>query len=500
MSDQVVTRFAPSPTGDLHMGGLRTALFSYVLAKHHHGKFYLRIEDTDYKRCQEGSSDAILSALQWCGLQWDGEVIYQSDRLALYSRYAHMLLSKGLAYRCFCSEERLEEVRKKHMAQGLRRGYDGHCRHLSSKDMAAHIKQLKPYVIRLKLPKQGDVHVEDALRGTIQFPWQQLEDFIILKADGFPTYHLAHVVDDALCKVTHVLRGSEWISTLPVHDFILQGLGWPSPVYVHLPLILDSEGGKLSKRKQAVSVQAFQDQGYLKEAVINFLALLGWSYDDKTTLFSLDELIKQFSIGRVSKSAAEFSVEKLDYFNHHYLVSLPPVELRQRLAPFLKKAFSHLYRSDHPACAPESMLAQQTAQQRAENLASLYVSRLKHLSELESYLAVLLSEEPMVYEAAVWQHKKLNHATSLMSLEAMIALLDGLQPWTQEHVEASLKELALKHDWKVFTVMMPLRIALTASQQSPSSALIAYYLGQEESVKRLKAAYASLQAQNLSES
>ena len=298
---EVVTRFAPSPTGALHIGGLRTALYSYLMAKVNGGKFILRIEDTDRTRFVGEAVEDITASLKWAGLKWDQGPIYQSERLSLYKEQADKLLGSGNAYRCFCSAERLANLREQQKESKQDIGYDRKCRNLSSEEITEKLARNDAFTIRLKLPESGSIEVQDHVRGVISYDFRNLEDLVIVKTDGFPTYHLAHVVDDSLMNVSHVFRGTEWIPTSPMHAFMFDALGFPRIEYVHLPLILSPDGGKLSKRHGATSVKEFIAQGYTKEGLINYLCLLGWSLDDKTENFTLEDLEKVFDPKRISR-------------------------------------------------------------------------------------------------------------------------------------------------------------------------------------------------------
>ncbi|TFG75748.1 MAG: glutamate--tRNA ligase, partial [Chrysiogenales bacterium] len=324
-----VVRFAPSPTGYLHVGGARTALFNFLFARHHGGIFILRIEDTDQKRFQAEALQEIFASLKWLGLNWDegpeagGErgPYFQSQRTALYSRHAEQLLAAGKAYRCFCSEERLarmrEEQEKAKMAHGS--GYDRHCRLRPEAEVKALLAADAPHVVRLKVPDNRVVVFNDLIRGEISYDSSQLDDLVLLKSDGFPTYHLANVVDDHLMRITHVLRGDEWIASTPKHVLIYEAFGWPQPHFAHMPVILAADGGKLSKRRGAASVLDYQRSGFQPEALLNFLVLLGWAPGGDREIMTLDEMTAAFSLQRVSAKAAVFDETKLEWMNGHYL-------------------------------------------------------------------------------------------------------------------------------------------------------------------------------------
>ena len=303
-------RYAPSPTGFQHIGGFRTALFSWLYARHCGGQFILRIEDTDVARTVEGSVDNLIEGLQWLGMDIDEGPLYggpfgpyyQTERKALYQQYAHQLIASGHAYRCYCTPERLDKMRKEQEAQKLPPRYDRHCRYLTDEERAANEAAGQTWVVRFAMPMEGETVVRDGLRGTVTFKNSDIDDTVLLKTDGLPTYHLAHIVDDHMMEITHVLRGEEWISSAPRHVQIYKALGWEEPLIYHVPNILGKDKKKLSKRRGAPAWGDFQQQGYLPEAVFNFLALLGWSYDDKTEIFTQEELIKSFTLERVGLS------------------------------------------------------------------------------------------------------------------------------------------------------------------------------------------------------
>lgn len=325
----VIVRFAPSPTGYLHVGGHRTALYNYLFARKHGGRFILRIEDTDQSRYVEGAVENLVKSLRAMGLDWDAGPdkedekgpYYQSQRLEIYQREIHRLISTGKAYRCFCSSERLAELRERQLAAGESPGYDGRCRHLDPQE--AEKRALKePHVIRMRVPDDGAMTFHDVIRGEITVEFSRVDDQVLMKSDGFPTYHFANVVDDHYMGVTHVIRGEEWLPSLPKHLLLYDDLGWEAPVFAHLPLLLNPDKSKLSKRQGDVAVEDYLAKGYLPQALNNFLALLGWNPGDNREIFSMDELIERFSLDRVNKAGAVFNTEKLDWMNHQYIQAM----------------------------------------------------------------------------------------------------------------------------------------------------------------------------------
>ena len=346
----VRVRFAPSPTGYVHVGSLRTALYNYLFAKKNKGEFLLRLEDTDRTRLQEGSADNLLKALYDTGVIPDEGLIMgedgkasqkgdsgpyiQSERLELYQKYIKQLLNEGKAYYCFCTKERLDNLRSRQKAAGLTPRYDGHCRNLSEEEIKKRIDAGEPYVIRLKLPENKDIIFHDVVRGDVTINTDDLDDQVLIKADGFPTYHFAVVVDDHLMGITHVIRGEEWLPSTPKHVYLYECFGWKAPQYVHLPNILNADHKKLSKRQGDVAVGDFLDKGYLPEALINYLALLGWSPEDEREIMTLSEMVKSFDLSKVHRSGAVFDREKLDWMNGQYIKAMEDNTLAELIAPY----------------------------------------------------------------------------------------------------------------------------------------------------------------------
>lgn len=347
----VRVRFAPSPTGFVHIGSLRTALYNYLFAKKMGGEYILRVEDTDQSRLVEGAIENMLNAMKWAGvnhsegviLDDSGKVVQkgeygpyiQSQRLDIYQEYIKQLLDSGKAYYCFCTKERLDEVRDAQRAAGETAKYDGHCKNLSKEEVEANIKAGIPYVIRLRLPENHTIKFTDLVRGDMEFNTNDLDDQVLMKTDGFPTYHFAVVVDDYLMKITHVIRGEEWVSSTPKHVYLYEAFGWEVPVFVHLPNILNKEKKKLSKRQGDVAVEDFKKKGYLPEGLVNYVALVGWSPEDNQELFTMEELEKAFSVERVSKSGGVFDTEKLNWVNQHYIKDGDDAYLTDLAIPFL---------------------------------------------------------------------------------------------------------------------------------------------------------------------
>jgi glutamyl-tRNA synthetase len=345
MTNPIRVRFAPSPTGYLHVGGARSALFNYLFAKHHQGTFILRIEDTDRTRFVEGALTEIYESLKWLGISWDegpdveGECgpYTQSERVELYRSHAEQLLKSGSAYRCFCTAERLAEMRKEQEKRKIKVGYDRHCCFLTKEEVQQRLGSDDPFVIRFKIPEARTIRFIDAIRGAIEYKSDVLDDFVLLKTDGFPTYHLANVVDDHLMAISHVLRGDEWIASTPRHILLYEAFGWNVPQFAHLPIILAEGGGKLSKRKGAASVMDYKKAGYLPEALMNFLALLGWAPGGDREKMSFEELIHLFSLEQVSPKASVFDEKKLEWMNGIYLAEQSVTRLVSEVVPLLQE-------------------------------------------------------------------------------------------------------------------------------------------------------------------
>ncbi len=336
MNDKTVrVRIAPSPMGDPHVGTAYMALFNLIFAKHHKGQFILRIEDTDRSRSRPEYEQNIYTALKWCGIEWDEGPdrggpygpYRQSERFEIYKEYADELLKQGKAYKCFCTEKELNEMRELAAKQGKsQQGYDRRCRNLTTEEVEQKEKSGLPYVIRLKVPLTGDCIYDDAIKGRMTFPWADIDDQVLLKSDGFPTYHLANVVDDYLMKITHVIRGDEWISSTPKHIMLYNAFGWMPPTFMHMPLLLGNDGKKLSKRRNPTSIFYYRDSGYLPEAFMNFLTLMGYSMTGDREIYSLDDIIKEFDYKRIGVSGAIFDVQKLDWVNQQYMLKNIPVD------------------------------------------------------------------------------------------------------------------------------------------------------------------------------
>jgi glutamyl-tRNA synthetase len=487
MASLVRVRFAPSPTGYLHIGGLRSALYNWLFARHHGGTFILRVEDTDRSRYVEGAIENLYRSLVSCGLTPDegvaveGDAIVdkgphgpylQSTRREKHLQYAYDLIEKDAAYYCFCTKERLEEVAKQQQLLKQPIMYDRHCRNLSKQEAENRAAIGDEHVIRLKVPTEGSIKMQDMIRGDVEIPWAQVDDQVIIKSDGFPTYHLAATSDDHDMEISHVIRGEEWLSSLPKHLFIFQTMGWKAPQYAHLPLLLNPDRSKLSKRQGDVAVEDYLNKGYLPEALINFVALLGWNPTSDREIFEKEELATLFDISKVNKGGAVFNVEKLDWLNGHYIKSMPVEEYFERLR---KSGF-----------LPEGIVAERAARIVRERLNTLgeVPAAIKETSELAEYHA----------ENLVW--KKSTPEDAKARLEAMHAYLEGKdEAWfgNVAVMEEETRTWIADKGWTNGDTLWPTRVALSGREKSPSPFELMFVLGKDVSLVRLDAAIAKMQ-------
>ncbi len=437
----VRTRFAPSPTGFLHVGGLRTALFNFLFSKKNQGKFILRIEDTDRARFVPGAIEKIIESLNEFKLQFDEGPILQSERLPLYKKHAEELVAKQAAYYCFCSTERLDALRKEQEALKKAPKYDTHCLNLTADEVKAKLANQEPHVIRLNVPADQNVRFTDLVHGEISISTNDLDDQVLLKSDGFPTYHLAVVVDDHDMNISHVIRGDEWIPSTPKHILLYSFFGWESPQFVHLPLLLSKAKKKLSKRDGDVAVADFVAQGYLPEALLNFVALLGWNPKTEQEIFTLDELVEQFSFGKVNKSGAVFDLEKLDWINSTYIRKLTPEELFEKITPFLPET----------ATQPKEFILK---------ILKLEQDRLKKLSEIGERVKYFFQEPE--YDPALLIWKKSEPTAIKAGLEKLHEFLKA-----NPTDEATIKQFIADQNLKIGEVLWPLRVALSGLDASP---------------------------------
>lgn len=477
----VRTRYAPSPTGDPHLGNIRTALFDWLLARRHGGQFILRIEDTDQARYVEGGVENLMAALRWLGLDWDegpdvgGPVgpYVQSQRLETYREHAAMLLASDHAYYCYCSSERLDEVRKAQQARKEPPRYDRHCRDLTAEQRRDALAGGVTPVVRFKTPLTGETRALDALRGEVVFQNSTLDDFVILKSDGYPTYHLAAMVDDHLMEITHVLRDESWLPSAPRHFLIYEAFGWEPPVFAHVSRVLGSDKAKLSKRHGAHSVLEYRDQGYLPQALVNFLALLGWSLDDHTDIMDLQTLIENFSIERLIPNPAVFNAEKLLWMNGAYIREMSVEELTDSVLPFLER---HL---GHPA--ERGVLLR---------VIPLVRERIKLLSEIVEMAGFFFTDRELEYDSEVLLGKRYagDPSTAAAAIETAVTRIEDLERWDQESLEATLRPLAEELGVKAGDLFGVIRVAVTGKTAAPPLFETLEVLGKARTIERLLSA------------
>jgi glutamyl-tRNA synthetase len=485
MGDRVRVRFAPSPTGALHVGGARTAIYNWAFARRNGGAFILRIDDTDPERSTSENTAQILHSLEWLGIDWDegpevgGEFgpYFQTGRAALYSAALESMKANGGAYPCFCSIEQLEEKRDTaRTAEGLA-GYDRTCRSLDPEIVAARLRAGEPHVWRLAVPlERRDIAVEDAVRGTTMFPIDVMDDFVLVRADGTPTYNFATVVDDAGMEISHVIRGDDHLSNTPRQILVYEALGLQPPVFAHLSMIWGPDGKRLSKRHGATSVEAFREEGFLPEALLNYLALLGWSLDGETTIIPPEVLKKTFSLERISKNPAVFDQEKLEWMNGAYIRELPPEDLACRMIPWLEKG----------ELATEA--ASETAPGWLVALARLVSERLKRLDELAPMVRFLFSAGVEIEPSAM--EKVLSKDGSADALDLMVRVLTTLEPWQTSAIEEALRALPEELAMKPKTLFQIARVAISGSMVSLPLFESMELLGREATVSRLRSALA----------
>ncbi len=477
MAETVRTRIAPSPTGDPHVGTAYVALFNYALARRHGGSFVLRIEDTDRERSNPASERMIFDSLRWLGLSWDeGPDVggprgpyRQSERSAIYREHVEALVERGGAYPCFCTRERLDSLREEQRRQKASvMGYDGHCRAISREEAARRRAAGEPHVIRLAMPKEGDTVVHDLLRGEIRFDNTLVDDQVLLKSDGFPTYHLANVVDDHLMGITHVVRAEEWISSLPKHVRLYEAFGWELPVFCHLPLLRNADRSKISKRKNPVSLNYYRRAGFLPEAMLNYLALMGWIMPDGVTEeFTLDEFIASFTLERITLGGPVFDLEKLTWLNGKYIRALADEDLLARLR-------SGPFSDDH-----------------LRKVISLVHERIDRLEDFVAYGGFFFTGEVDYDDAARTKlvAKKRTPAETAAMLEAVLEeRLDPLLEWTAAGLESALRAHAEAAGWKAGDLFMPVRVAVTGKATTPPLFETMEVLGKELCRRRLRRA------------
>lgn len=472
---EVRTRFAPSPTGYMHVGNLRTALYTWLIARHGGGKFILRIEDTDQERLVEGATEVIYATLRKCGLNWDegpdlgGPVgpYIQTQRRDLYGKYAQLLLDTGHAYRCFCTKERLDAL---HNENGLG-GYDGHCRTLSQKEIDEKLSAGVPYVIRQKIPREGHTTFHDVVFGDITVENATLDDQVLIKSDGLPTYNFANVVDDHLMGITHVVRGSEYLSSAPKYNLLYEAFGWEVPTYIHCSPVMRDQHNKMSKRKGDPSYEDLLAMGYLSEAIVNYVTLLGWSpkgENSEREFFTLSELAEAFDVAGISKSPAIFDIEKLKYFNANYLRALSPEDFYQGAEPYLKEAVR--------TPGIDLRLIAPLVQPRCDTWLDI-APQVDFFDALPEYSNELYCHKKM----------KTNVENSLEALNLVLPVLEALPEWSYDAIHDALIDLAASHELKNGRIMWPVRTALSGKAVTPGGAVeLCHILGRDESLRRIR--------------
>lgn len=480
MNKPVRVRFAPSPTGYLHVGGARSALFNYLFARHHGGTFILRIEDTDRSRFVADALKEIYESLRWLGLQWDegpeapGEYgpYIQSQRLDIYRKHAQILLDSGHAYRCFCTPERLSQLRAEQEKTKQNAGYDRKCRNLSPEEEKKLLDAGTPYVIRFKIPSGRTVAFEDGIRGKIEYSSDVLDDLVLIKSDGFPTYHMANVVDDHLMAISHVLRGDEWIASTPRHVLLYEAFGWEAPVFAHLPVILSPDGGKLSKRKGAASVMDYKNAGYLPEALFNFLAFLGWAPGDDREKMSREELIKAFSLEQVSPKASVLDEKKLEWMNGLYMAERDSRSLAEEVLPVWKERgyVSSEKTSDDP------WLLQ---------IIDLLKGRSKRVTELIDNSSYFFKDPESYEEKAA---RKTFTPDSLQNLNKIKSALSVQDDFSHEKLEALYRDLAAKSGISSGKLIHSTRLAVSGISFGPGLFELMQTLGKETVLRRIERA------------
>lgn len=445
---KVCVRFAPSPTGYLHIGSLRTALFSWLFARKHQGRFILRIEDTDRERIVSGAVENIIEALKWYGLDYDEGPVFQSKRLEIYKKKAHELVKRGKAYYCFCSEKRLEEQRQLQMANRQAPKYDGHCRTLSEDEVKNKIASHQTHIIRLKVPEEGSTEFDDVVYGHITVENKNIDDQVLMKSDGYPTYHLANVVDDYEEGITHVIRAEEWLPSTPKHVLLYQAFVWPMPKFVHLPMVLGKDRSKLSKRHGALSALEYKKKGYLPEAVLNFIALLGWNPKTNQEIFTREELVKEFDLDKVNKASGIFDLEKLDWLNGYYIRKLDLDRLTDLCLEYIND--------------------KKVKKDYLKKIVALFQGRMRQLSQI-SELASFFFEEKLEYNPEILVPSKIDKD---FTLTILILTANFVREIKEDDFETKKLKLLFEHfiqknNLNNTVVLWPLRVAITGKEASP---------------------------------
>ena len=501
MNNKIRTRFAPSPTGYLHVGSLRTAFYNYLFAKHNNGDFILRIEDTDRSRYVEGSIENLVKILDLTGLEYSEGIFtdnnnktcqkgnfgpyMQSERLEIYKKYIDELIKNDYAYFCFCSQERLSEMRKEQQAQKIAPMYDGKCRELDKKEIQKLLDKKTPFVVRLKVPKDGFTEFDDLVYGKIKIANKTIDDQVIMKSDGFPTYHLANVVDDHLMEISHTIRGEEWLPSTPKHILLYKAFNWEIPKFAHLPLLLNPDKSKLSKRQGDVSVEDYLNKGYLSEALLNFILLLGWNPKTEEEIFSLDEMIKRFGLSGVNKTGAILNTEKLDWINGNYIRKMNIRDLTELCVPYLidAKLIKKVSSIKYQVLSTD----EEISFDYLEKVIALEQERMKKLSEIgESIKFIFIDKLKYEKDLLIW--KKMDIGEVKNNLELTYSELEKLneKDFTKDNLEKALGDLMQREEIKTGELLWPFRTALTGLKGSPGPFDIAITLGKEKVLERIQ--------------
>ncbi len=479
---EVRVRYAPSPTGFLHIGGLRTALYNYLFARHHGGNFILRVEDTDRARFVEGAVEDFIHMLNWAGIEIDEGPgkdggygpYFQSQRLDIYRKYADQLLNEGKAYRCFCSSDRLDQMRKFQEKSKLPPKYDRTCLRLSPEEIQKNLDAKSPFTMRMKVPDDTTIRFTDLIRGDVEFASFNVDDQVLVKSDGYPTYHLANIVDDHLMAISHVIRGEEWVSSTPKHILLYQYLGWEPPKFAHLPLLLNADRSKMSKRQGDVEARAYPPKGYLKEAVVNFIALLGWNPGDEREIFSMDQLIKEFSIERIHKAGAIFNPEKLNWINTQHIRLKSNEEIYTTLKPDLEKSGYSDFPKSYVLRAIELMK-----------------ERINFISELLTF-SVYFFKDPETYDPE--GVKKRWTAAAKGHLAELAGRLEKLEVFNHDDIEKIFRAYSEEIGIKASELIHPTRLAISGMTLGPGLFDLIDVLGKETVVRRMHKAVENFDA------
>jgi len=489
VAENVRVRYAPSPTGEPHIGNVRTALFNWLFARHHGGKFIVRVEDTDQERLVPGAVDAVLDSLEWLNIDWDeGPRVggpyapyVQSERLSSYQELAGKLVADGRAYRCYCSREKLEQMRRERRKQGFATGHACQCREMTAQQRSDAEAETGPPVVRFGMPTEGVTRVHDLIRGDVEWQNDLQEDFIILKSDGFPTYHLAVVADDHFMEISHIMRAEEWLPSTPRHLQLFDALGFEPPQFAHLPMILGPDRSKLSKRHGATAVSEYRDKGFLPDSLINFMVLLGWSLDDKTEIMTLDTIMENFTLDRVTKSAAIFDQEKLEWMSGMYIREMSAKELAGNMLPFLERDL------------PKELVP--VDRDYLETIAPLIQERIKLMETAADSTSYFFEDQPE-YDLSTLIQKGMEHQQTLDALKSALVTLNGASSFNHESLEDSLRATGTEIGVSPRQFFGAIRTAVTGRTATPPLFEMMEVLGRERVLRRMEWAVEHLAGAN----